>query len=82
MRKRRLKYLILHDARYTFAFGAILGVILAFIVHLIKSNPPFLESVWPAQIHSKSKEDLTYDDASALAFVNVNDSLAFLCQCQ
>ena len=64
MRKRRLKYLILHDARYTFAFGAILGVILAFIVHLIKSNPPFLESVWPAQIHSKSKEDLSYDDAT------------------
>ena len=64
MKKRRLKYLILHDARYTFAFGAILGVILALIVHLIKSNPPFLESVWPAQIHSKSKEDLTYDDAT------------------
>ena len=64
MRKRRLKYLILHDARYTFAFGAILGVILALIVHLIKNNPPFLESVWPAQTDSKSKEDLTYDDAT------------------
>ena len=62
-KRRRLKYLILHDTKYTFAFGVLLGIGFAGIFHVIQNNPPFLSSIWPAIIQNEDSEQLNYDNA-------------------
>ncbi len=62
--KRRLKYLIVTQPKYTFAFGFVLGVILAVLVHFW---PPvftnfYNESIWPARNNIHDNNDLTYDN--------------------
>ena len=61
---RRLKYLIIKDQKYTFAFGAMIGVLLAVIVHVLNQNPLYMDSIWPAQGNSIGTDvDLTYANA-------------------
>ena len=53
-KRRRLKYLILHEPKYTFAFGTLIGMILAVIFHIIQTHPPFLASgKLYAKLHTK-----------------------------
>lgn len=45
--KRRLKYLILRDRKWTFAFGFVIGAFLAAIVSFFVNHPLFISSIWP-----------------------------------
>ena len=63
--QRRLKYLVLKDQKCTFVFGALIGALLAVIVHTISRNPLYVESIWPSQTklndHVYTYEDALYD---------------------
>lgn len=58
-KRRRLKYLILHEPKYTFAFGTLIGMILAVIFHIIQTHPPFLASgKLYAKLHTTYKHSI------------------------
>lgn len=63
--RRRIKYLIIKEQKYTFAFGTLIGAFLAVIVHVVNQNPLYMDAIWPTQIStSENLSHLTYENAA------------------
>ena len=65
-RRRRIKYLIIKDQKYTFTFGTLIGASLAVIVHVLNQNPLYIDAIWPAHMsfNGENSSHLTYANAA------------------